>query len=1245
MNPTDAQRICIEETYGMPSAIAAGAGSGKTATLTERVVFALMHPDISGVTDISQILAITYTNKAAAEMRSRFKEALRAAGLLDQALKVDGAWVCTIHGMCGRILRENAFVLGVDPRYQVLPDDRGAAMRLEAFEQALHAYGSSDPVKTAALADLFDSFTREQVIAMIDAIASCGEGAVVTGELGNPVDHILRLVAYTQELAAECRSISNKSAQTYYGDALVALADFFAMPVSDEVLTATPSSELIAQLSSLSPAGLLAVVDCFPVIPARGALVNLFPGGGDLSAQTALFWCAYNVHLALAGRHLGVLCELAYDAKKRFDAAKQIEGYLDNDDMIGLAAAALRDPANANLLEHYRNLFKLVMVDEFQDTNAAQVQMINLVAGGSDDRLSEKLCVVGDAQQSIYRFRDADLAVFQKHVARVREAQENGAGKLVSLGENFRSHAQILAFSKGVFSEVFGADSYLELLHARNEDDIAPEKQFKGIDGTVEDASGVSAAISEGEEEPLADIPHRINVNIFSLGGNASISSLAAKAIAKDFKALIDCGHRPGEMAILLGVMGNAGEYARALQELEIPCAITGGSVFKDDVDAHMVIKLCFALANPYDTEQLAAILAGDLFGLDPDDFMQLVPSLPETWRDDPASLADALAECLDNRATEEEIRSGDYSLRLGNALAVLANAVRNVGTQPLSDVVESVLANSGWLSRLGGDATVRAGNAFKAVRMLRALEKETAADALELARMLERRITSLKESPGVLSAKGADFVRIMTIHASKGLQFPIVAVSDADFAKRGANAFKRTTLDGKTYIALDPSVPSEGRVKNGLVQKCQKTFFEKFKAMHTPQEMSGILQHRSDIASYCAALKVVDMQGEAEEHQRKLYVAYTRAKDCLIVCMKAPSNNDGMETAQAIVQLLSGGGESLELAKESTYGRVIAQVKTRYEGHPEQDIVWKARVQLFGKGYDASVGEPEEPQASDALPIDDADVLSERQEFAVPTQLVPLSTADVPLRMQWTEGIVSASALKHEAAEDDVDAEQPAPPMLITNDPEDDDEFSDAWLGAEEGAAATERGTAFHALGEWAAAAWRPGEALTMPPEDRIAAIARMYGLNAAQVQRLHEQLDCWFASDAAAFTAKHAYVAPEVPFFVQVKEAASTAENPLVLQGFIDLLAYDEMGVGSAYVVDYKTGFFLQTDEQRRAAYGMQAKCYAYALMLQGFTDVQLDFVFVDQGASATHFPAPDEEPWTLESLRADIAAVLEH
>ena len=252
------------------------------------------------------------------------------------------------------------------------------------------------------------------------------------------------------------------------------------------------------------------------------------------------------------------------------------------------------------------------------------------------------------------------------------------------------------------------------------------------------------------------------------------------------------------------------------------------------------------------------------------------------------------------------------------------------------------------------------------------------------------------------------------------------------------------------------------------------------------------------------------------------------------------------------------------------------------------------------------------------------------------------------------------------------------------------------------EGASATDKGTAFHMLAEWSAkhfsAACNDGEhhsaKLPVPPQNVIEKIAKQFNLSVNDKSNLQNmQLPLWLNSDIAAKIASFKYVKPEVPFFVQLgsfqngaaqvqaqtqaqaqglpqqqlqdltqqvqlqeqaqdlpKGALHCVQDQLHLEGFIDLLAYDELGKGEAFVVDYKTGTSLLPNE-RRAHYQIQAYTYAYVALLQGFSSVRLTFVYVDEHPDKNgqpfciEYPNPDgtDIPFTLESLGAKLQELL--
>ena len=304
---------------------------------------------------------------------------------------------------------------------------------------------------------LFDEYGRPNVVDMLETliVQAAGTGhpvdqAFVLPPIDSTASCLLDLVSFTRQVYRAVADSNLKTAEEWKHDALAALERVLDVHGADEAL-APLAPETERRLLDADPQQALAAARLFPKLPGRGKVFKeLTLEGTDLTAPAALASCVARLRLATARPHLDLLVRLAGEASDRFARMKAQRGVLDNDDLLTLTGRAFRDPANTALREAYRNRFALVMVDEFQDTNQMQVDMINLVAGGADGHLSPRMCVVGDAQQSIYRFRNADLRVFKDYVAQVSAAQQDGCGRIVQLEQNFRSNGEVLAFCKGV---------------------------------------------------------------------------------------------------------------------------------------------------------------------------------------------------------------------------------------------------------------------------------------------------------------------------------------------------------------------------------------------------------------------------------------------------------------------------------------------------------------------------------------------------------------------------------------------------------------------------------------------------------------------------------------------------------------------------------------------------------------------------------------------------------------------------
>jgi ATP-dependent exoDNAse (exonuclease V) beta subunit len=381
--------------------VSAGAGTGKTSVLVERYVRAVCERGL----DVDSILVITYTRKAAGELRSRIRAAFVDRDRHDLARQLDGAWISTIHGFCNRLLKAHPFAVGLDPRFRELDEPGAAVLRGEAFERALEAFCSGgDPDRLRLLATYRAQGLRRMLTGVYETLRSAGRDLVL--ELGERPSFDDALARFRHE--AESLAGDPDATETQRGNAREAA----------RVAAPRALPERIADLSALQCRG------------ARAATYERARKAAELAALE---------ELAAADRDL--LQELLERFSEEYAAAKRRESVVDFEDLQLAARDLLRD--DLVVREAARLRFRLVMVDEFQDTNLLQCELIDLVAHPD---LTE-VFTVGDEFQSIYGFRHADVRVF-------RERREQAA-HLLTLRSNYRSPAGVAAVNY-LFSGAFG---------------------------------------------------------------------------------------------------------------------------------------------------------------------------------------------------------------------------------------------------------------------------------------------------------------------------------------------------------------------------------------------------------------------------------------------------------------------------------------------------------------------------------------------------------------------------------------------------------------------------------------------------------------------------------------------------------------------------------------------------------------------------------------------------------------------
>ncbi len=1197
------QQLQIVKTLDRPLFVSAGAGSGKTFTLTRRIVYALSPESGPFVEHLDQVLAITFTKDAAAEIRDRVRRALIDEGMDEEALTVDDAWISTIHGMCSRILRAHALELGIDPEFTVLTDTD--ELMDQAVEHVLARATASDaaPELAASLKALYAWYP------MAGEGGPFGAGTTIKGLVRDLLELSSQLPGGMDDVRVARGQADTSALADAYRAALGAskAATEKAQMALDAIDAFEASGKTMADAARL-------MMSC--TMPRAS---KAFPKEQVELLKAEAADAFINIVLACGGPALDALVGLARSVEAEYRALKAAQSALDNNDLLRMAYEALRDyPA---IRAAYEGRFKMVMIDEFQDTDQMQVDLIRYLTGAGE----RALCTVGDAQQSIYRFRGAEVEVFRRQERKVGSSvaseatavADAPAGELVKLVRNFRSHDEVLRYVARVFDG----------------DDGGLMQGFLDLEA------------SDGRKDTLvADASRR--QALFVAGGSTQERTQAkARAIAERFRALADAGQPQGGMVLLLGRMTNADVYAQAFRDQGLDCVIAGGSVFAQAAEVQTVRALVCALANPADTAQgLMPLLASPMFALGVQEFLALATKLDsETGETSRRNIDAGIMSDFDVPGLQ------DLPL-VTRAREVLRYALRRVGRDSFAAIARDVVNASGWFVRLaqrGPEGKAIAANVLKALDAVAEAEAEFGNSPRSIALAFDRFLAG-KEAPGALNEEGDGAVRIMTVHASKGLEYPVVAVAECFGVRKSSGAAQMGRVEGGAQVVALPARFDGVKLADGTFVKgddVKKQFEHAFKGKGTslwlPTELMEDVCATGSPAEAFARLRNDDLRLSLEERARLLYVAMTRARELVILAMDAGVSRgkvtaptfdvetdltydvlrrilptDALDMPQLDADRLvfdnsQPGDYELISLSDFTFG------EQAFEANASLDAEGRlVRGDAEAEGADAAADRPVAPGPADPSP--DALELVYPQAAGVRMGVFPF-----PARDSYSYSSIAAAL--HAEAEDRA-AETRVPMDEAGDDAESDgSEMTDADVAAVEPAGnPMALGSAFHA-----ACQWLIEMGADVLPAERADALARLWHLTPEQRERFDAALDRWLKSSVRAELLAWPCIRAEVPFFSLGCEDEDIARYGAYAEGAIDVLATDPADPSRALVIDYKTGGTPdETSDQLLEKHALQARVYADALHKAGFEAVTVKFVRVEQANPAIFVEPPEPQ-----------------
>ncbi|MFN9373432.1 MAG: UvrD-helicase domain-containing protein [Planctomycetaceae bacterium] len=905
------------EARGISVALSAGAGCGKTFVLTQRFLAQIAPPEFipgkgrrkipdSPLAELSSVVAITFTDRAAREMRERVRRTCRErlSTCPNEQVEhwqrlvrdVDAARISTIHSFCMQLLRSNAVESGIDPQSRLFDETTGAAFLWNSLVRTLH-----------------DLVVEHDPDALALVLTFQWEGTLQ--RLANLVPQRYRLEGgewrqmSAEQLSAHWLKIWNAEVvprliqEFVESVAVKSLLELLEVNQSTNAVMAERCETLRSGLPRLAKARDLEaearrLADAAGVKgggskhdwpseeiyeEVKNSLTTVREGLRKLAEKVAP-----DAEAALDSARISLAALRVVDrAGAEYDRRKREEGWLDFDDLLTGARNLLRDhPA---VRARAAAGISLLMVDEFQDTDRLQAEIVRLLCG--DQLTTGRLFLVGDIKQSIYRFRRAEPQVFRE----LRGALPP-AGQLPLTG-NFRSQPAVLNFVNMLCDGALGGE-YEPLTPQTPQVSTAPAIEFLFVTATADEAT----TDESDAEEPNARERRRVEADWIARRLRQLLTDNVPRIRERDANG--DWHLRttqPRDIVVLLRAMSDVPLYEDALREWNIDHYVVGGKAFFAQQEIHDIVNLCRVLHEPDDHIALVGVLRSPFFALSDDDLLGAHRAgwlgIPPTLSEVPAT-DEAMATSLPAPLPDDPDPADPGSeARVREALQMLAMLRQRAARTSVAELLRGAIDETGYDASLLGEflGERKLANLRKLIDMARDFDQAGLFSLADFARHLQEAVTEEpRESLAATHPESSNVVRVMTIHQSKGLEFPVVVLADMNRKVQGDREMAR--IDER----LGPLV------------ELPKKFGRKIP--HLGRQVYAGLEADEALA----------------ETQRLLYVATTRAADLLILSGTLLQGPRGLKLEHPWLRLLNERFDlrtgQPRLAPGSAAGSVLAK-------------------------------------------------------------------------------------------------------------------------------------------------------------------------------------------------------------------------------------------------------------------------------------------------------------------------------
>lgn len=1184
---TNEQQAAID-SRGQTLLLSAAAGSGKTAVLVERIIRRLLDKEYP--IDITELLVVTFTKAAAAEMRDRIGTALMKAlsetkdpRVERQLALLPSAQISTLHAFCQHVIRKYFYTIDLDPAFSIAGEEELNLLRRQVLEDVFLSYYEDDEKASILypLADMFGSDRGDDIL--MDTVSRMYTYA---RSLAWP-EHWLKEAARAYDVAPDAviddmvwagpikdavRRILEEDARLYDGvlyhlrqrEAFAPACDTFvaeqaALRQAAQARSWNDLSRFVRAIDFPRLKSLRKLSDDDKAVWERCKKVRDDVKKDVIKTLQAVYFSATPEEWLDGMRAMKPIMDglvtLTLDFAKAYGAAKKEKGWIDFSDLehfclqILLAPdASPEHPVPSAAAEELRSQYEEVFIDEYQDTNGVQ-ELITRLVSGEDNRF-----MVGDIKQSIYRFRLADPTLFlEKYQSFSRD--EKAVQRCIDLGRNFRSVPVVLdavnaVFSRAMTTEAAGMDyGEREKLYAGRQ---APDDE-RWIGGPVE----VDIVPTPSDEED-DDGSTAFEKECRFIAGRIGELLASGRMAARKDGTLEPLSYR--HIVVLLRSMaGKADVLIQALQEGGIPSYAEQSGGYFAAVEVQVMLALLRCIDNPEQDLAMAAVLRSPLVGLDETALAGVRLAGDGTlWQNLPAFVA-SLPDGVDEKEDLQQFMAAFDSWRTYSRRHGVAELLQRlyddtayvdfVGAMPGGDVRQANLKALYDRARQYEEAGFR--GLFRYLQLMDKMKE----DGLDLA-------------PAKVVSEKEDVVRIMSIHKSKGLEFPVVFVADM------GKAFNRRDTQDQILF--------HNRLGIGL-----KQYDPEWRMSYPTLIWSGIAVQ-------------LRWEGTAEE-ERILYVAMTRARDQLI--LTGHSSHIDRDWQRWTSRLNPAQAKSyFDWVMPAALAPFGAKADADYArpGAAWQDAVWQVRIAravpagtVEEGAYD---GEPrlEALRRGDLTGTPVPSWLDEQLswQYAYPQAVrtaAKFSVSEVKRRYQ---------ELHSDELQDEAALSVPAAAVIPTALGE-DDAFAalPPWLAGEEAAVSgAQRGTALHKALQYITPA---ADQTTATLRREIDAFVRQGLLSREEAKLVYVPVLAAFCqSDIGRRMAESPELHREYPFTVLLAGGDPLPETEtgeqILIQGVIDCLFRED---DAWILVDYKSDR-LETADAFRSRYAVQLALYKRAV-----------------------------------------------